>query len=92
MEGRREDVETYHSPSVSPHREVDDFSQMYPLPDICQSGRSAIVRSQALMSIWPFFKMFSSVFESFSLATTCSPAICKLCKTYLSGGDGFPTF
>ena len=29
--------------------------------------------------------MFSSVFESFSLTTTCSGTTCQLCKKYLSG-------
>ena len=38
MERRREDVETSPSPfssAVSPPREVDDLSQICPLPGIC---------------------------------------------------------
>ena len=62
MEGRREDGET--SPSllysaVSPPREVDGLSQIWPLPGIiCYGAKvdgSAAISSQALMSIWPFF-------------------------------------
>ena len=77
MEGRREDVETSPSPfssAVSSPRDVDFFAW-------CklrrQRGRSAAINPQALMSIWPFLIiMFSSVFESFSLATTCSHTMC----------------
>ena len=58
MEGRREDVKTYPSPffyAVSPPCEVDGLSQIWSLPGICQNGRSAVIRSQAFMSTWPFF-------------------------------------
>ena len=42
MEGRREDVETSPSPfssAVSPPREVDGLSQIWPLPGICYGAK-----------------------------------------------------
>ena len=89
MEGRRGDVETspsLFSSAVSPPREMDGLSQMWPFPGVLrrQSGRSADISSQALMSIWPSF-IYSSIFESFSLATTCSRTMGYLYKKYFSG-------
>ena len=42
MEGRRGDVETCPSPfssAVSPPREVDGLSQIWPLPGICYGAK-----------------------------------------------------
>ena len=63
MEGRREDVETSRSPFsyvISLPLEVDGLSHIWTFVAWymlwCQTGQSAPISSQILMSIWPFFK------------------------------------
>ena len=95
MKGRRENVET--SPShvssvVSPPREVGGLSQIWPLPGICYGANvdgpqpkvPGIYLNLAFLHI-----MFSSVFGSFSLATTCSRTIYKFMEKVLVGETVF---
>ena len=84
MEGAHEDVETSHFPfssAVSPPHEVDGLSQIWPLPRICygakMDGPQPLVPKYLCQLKLAFLHvMFNSVFESFSLATTCSHTTC----------------
>ena len=58
MEGRREDVKTSPFPVssvLSLPREVDDLSDICPLPGIYYGAKMNGPHPYALMSIWPFF-------------------------------------
>ena len=82
MKGRRDDVDTSPSPFsslVSLPPEVDGLSQIWSLPGICY-GAKWTVRSHTFpgidVNLVFLHIMFSSVFESVSLATTRSRTMC----------------
>ena len=93
MEGRREDVETSPSPfssAVSPPREVDGLSRIWPLPGLAPKWT---VRCYTFPCIDAFLHiMFSSFFESFFYGHYMFSHHVLVVQKVLVGGDGFPTF
>ena len=84
------DIYLYFLYAVSPPREVDGLSQIWPLPGIwfgAKVDRSAAIRSQALMSICLFFMSYLAVSFNCFLWPPCVLVPCVSCANSTCPGS-----